>query len=358
MNLTAKTDLNSEASIAAADPGGMLGFIYQLPEQFAEAWRLGEQAGVPAPDREIDLILVNGLGGSAIGGDFLRVYLGNRCPLPVLVNRHYTLPRYVGRSTLVFAVSYSGNTEETLSAYDDARTKGATVIAVTSGGKLAEWAKRDGAPLVVIPGGLPPRSAIGYLFVSSLAVLQQWGMVNAAADIEETITLLKEMRQYLGPASPTGANLAKQLALKAFGKIPVIYGASGTTEAVAARWKGQINENSKAPAFFNLFPELNHNEIVGTEVPRDLLQNLIIFMLTDPGDHPRVARRMGLLPQLVGDRVKEIVMVTARGKSDMSRMFSLMYIGDYLSIYLALLYGIDPKPVEIIDKLKKRLAES
>ena len=135
------------------------------------------------------LILVSGLGGSAIGGDFLRVYLGNRCVLPVLVNRNYTLPRYVGRGTLVFAVSYSGNTEETLSAYDDARTKGATVVAVTSGGKLAEWAKRDGAPLVVIPGELPPRSAIGYLFVSTLAVLQQWGMVSATADIEETVIL-------------------------------------------------------------------------------------------------------------------------------------------------------------------------
>jgi len=353
-----KINLDSTADVDRIDAGGMLGILYGLPDQFLAGRKIAEQTKLAALDRKVNLIMVSGVGGSAIGGDLLRVFLGTRASLPVLVNRDYQIPRYAGKNTLMFAVSYSGNTEETLSAYGHARDRGAAVIAITSGGKLAEWAKRDGVPLIQIPGGLPPRTATGYLFISSLIALQGLGLVaDTTGEVDETISLLSELRQQLAPSCPEKDNPAKQYANQAFGKIPVIYGASGTTEVVAMRWKGQVNENSKALAYFNILPELNHNEIVGTEVPPELLRQIIIFMLSNPDDHPRVKRRMELLPELLGNRVSAVVTVEARGTSQLARMFSLTYIGDYFSVYLALLYGIDPKPVHIIDTLKQRLAE-
>lgn len=349
MNLDAVESLNQK------DPGGMLGVLWNLPDQCREAWRIGMEAVLP-PAGAVEHVVVTGLGGSAIGGDMLRVYALGESSVPVLVNRDYRLPSFVGPRTMVFAVSFSGNTEETLSAYDDARTRGASIIAVTTGGKLAEKAKQDGVPLVIIPGGISPRSATGYLFLPTVAIMQRVGLLNDAAPaVEETIELLTEMRQELGPQSPESQNLAKQLARKFFNRLPVIYGSSGTTETVAVRWKGQINENSKAMAYFNVFPELNHNEIVGTERPDALLKQIELICLRDPSDHPRVRTRLEVTRDLIGGRVGGITEVSARGESKLARSYSLIYVGDYASVYLALLYNIDPTPVKLIDELKKRL---
>ncbi|NPV91650.1 MAG: bifunctional phosphoglucose/phosphomannose isomerase [Firmicutes bacterium] len=335
----------------------MLRVLWNLPEQCEEAWRIGTEAVFELPTG-FDQVVVTGLGGSAIGGDLLRVYATSEAAVPVLVNRDYRLPAFVGPRTLVFAVSYSGNTEETLSAYDDARARGASMMAVTTGGQLAERARRDGVPLVIIPGGISPRAASGYLFLPTLAVMQRVGLLgDAGPSVAETVNLLKEMREELGPQSPENRNLAKQLARRFFQRIPVIYGSSGTTETVAMRWKGQINENSKAMAYFNVFPELNHNEIVGTEKPAAKLKDLELIFLSDPADHPRVKARLEITRGLIGERVGAITEVAARGGSKLARAYSLIYVGDYASVYLALMYGIDPTPVKLIDALKKRLSD-
>jgi len=343
----------------------MLEVLWNLPEQCEEAWQRGMAAAlgslpeVCGSGEGVAQVMVTGLGGSAIGGDLLRVYAQEEASIPFAVNRDYLLPAYVGPRTLVFAVSYSGNTEETLSAYDDARRRGAKIVALTSGGRLAEKAAADGFPVILVPGGISPRSASGYLFLPMIAVLQRLGILaDASAQVEEACALLRRMRENLGPSCPEEENLSKQLARKFYQRLPVIYGTSGTTETVAVRWKGQINENSKAMAYYNVFPELNHNEIVGTEKPDPLLQRLELVFLVDSADHPRVQARRQITQELIGERVGGISWVEAQGTSRLARIYSLIYVGDYASVYLALLYGIDPTPVRLIDRLKQRLSEA
>jgi len=263
----------------------------------------------------------------------------------------------VGPRTLVFAVSYSGNTEETLSAYGEARAKGARVIALTSGGRLASLAREDGVPLITVPGGIAPRSATGYLFVPMLVVLERLGLAGGiSAEVEGMIAHLQELRTRYGVDVPTRDNPAKQLALNLAGRLPVIWGASGTTEVVAQRWKGQINENAKSPAWWNVLPEANHNEVVGLEVPADLLKKIWLVFLRDPDDHPRVGLRFDITREMAGS-VAGISEFEAGGTGRLARMYSLIYLGDYASLYLAACYGIDPGPVKAIDRLKAALAE-
>lgn len=350
-------NLDDVQAIKAGDPANMLGALEGLAKQCSHAVSLAGNIDVDN-GRSFRNVLVTGLGGSAIGGDFLRVYAAKRCPVPVAVNRDYSLPSYVNQDTLVFATSYSGNTEETLSAYRDARTKKAYVVVITSGGKLGELARQDGVPLISIPEGLQPRAATGYLFLPTLVVMEKLGLMSGVSgDFDDLFAALEDYRNQIGPENSVEENPAKQMAQRFFGKIPVIWGAFGTTETVAMRWKGQINENSKAPAYFNVLPELNHNEIVGTQFPGDILKNLQLVFLRDEEDHLRVEKRFKITREIIGDRVGGITEVWGKGKSLLARMFTLTYLGDYTSVYLALLYGVDPSPVELITLLKNRLAE-
>ncbi len=348
--------LNNPDALQRADSLDMFGALYNLPEQCLKAWQMGMQCALPER-RDYRNVVVTGLGGSAIGGDLLRVYAGDRMEIPVAVNRDYLLPLYVNRHTLLFAVSYSGNTEETLSAYDEARDRGAAVVAVTTGGKLGERAARDGVPQITVPPGIMPRSATGYLFLPMLAVLSRLGLLeDPAGEVEELASVLRGQREKLHPGVPAADNPAKQLALKLYNRIPVIWGASATSEVAAQRWKGQVNENAKAPAYWNVFPELNHNEVVGFEAPAELLRKLHIVILRDVQDHPRVKIRMDITRDIVEKAAGGVSEVEAVGDGTLARMYSLVYLGDYASVYLAVLYGIDPGPVKVIDHLKAELA--
>lgn len=354
-----KVDLNNESQIAANDPGGMLKALFNLPEQCAESLRIAQEFNPPGDYADVNTIMVTGLGGSAIGGDLLRVFVSGKAGTPVVINRDYVLPAFVSDKTLVFAVSYSGNTEETLSAYAQAREKKAKIIALTTGGKLKELAQQDGFPVITVPGGISPRAATGYLFIPTVATLAKLGIIpDVTGEINDTITTLQGLREKFKPAAPVADNPAKQLAQKLFNKIPLIWGASSTTEVVATRWKGQINENSKAMAYWNIFPELNHNEIVGFEMPGQLLKQLEVILLRDRSDHPRVQRRMEISKTIIQDKVSGITEVQSTGSSVLARTFSLTYTGDYVSVYLAALYGIDPSPVKMIDYLKNELAKA
>lgn len=351
-----RVDLDDVRALNALDSMGMLEAAWNLPEQCAQAWSLAQDPPLP-PARDWRQIVVTGLGGSAIGGDLLRVFAGDKLGIPVLVNRDYTLPWYVDRNTLVFAVSYSGNTEETLSAYDQAREREASIVAVTTGGRLGQRAEEDGVPVVRVPGGIAPRAATGYLFLPMAAMLERLGMLfNMGAEVEGTAEHLRELRRRYGPETPVRNNSAKQLALNFQNRLPVIWGASGTTEVVAQRWKGQINENAKAPAYWNVFPELNHNEVVGFEQPEELLSRLWVVLLHDEADHPRVRLRMKITREMV-KRAAGITEVQSSGPNPLARLYSLIYLGDYASMYLAALSGIDPGPVRVIDYLKSELAK-
>lgn len=338
-------------------PELMFEFLYQLPEQFVDCLKM-EFPWVTSTRKDYRNIVVTGLGGSAIGGDILRSYSLSRLAVPLLVNRDYLLPQFVDRDTLVLAVSYSGNTEETLSAYTEARDKGAQVIAVTTGGKLAEMAREDGYPLVGIPGGLVPRAATGYLFAPLALIMEQLGLLpGVAAELKETVEVLRARRDKLEPGREAPDNEARVIASRLVNSIPVIWGSSSTTEVAAMRWKGQINENAKSPAYFNLFPELNHNEIVGFEAPEELLGKLALVVLRDEADHERVKKRIAITKGIIGDRVNSVTEVYATGASFLARLYSLIYVGDYASVYLALEYGINPTPVKVIDYLKAKMAE-
>lgn len=335
----------------------MASYLWQLPEQFAAML----QQGVSLPSKyqqDYQNVMVTGLGGSAIGGDILRSYALSRARIPVIVNRDYDIPAFINDSSLVLATSYSGNTEETMSAYQQAREQGASVIAVTSGGKLAEMAEKDGFTVVRIPGGLSPRAATGYLFTPLALILDELGIVSGTAgEIKEAIEVLQAIRQEINPEVDINSNLARQLARQLKGNLPIIWGSSGRSEVAALRWKTQINENAKCPVFSNMFPELNHNEIVGFEVPADILSCMVVIILRDGNDNERVRKRMDISKQIINSKVGRVLEVESRGQGFLARFYSLVYVGDYVSFYLAEEYGINPTPVKVIDYLKNELAK-
>lgn len=338
------------------DPDGMLAILAGLPEQCKEALKLGQHVPLPFLKEAPRQIVMAGLGGSAIGGDLIRAVVARESRVPILVCRDYSLPAFVDKTTLVFLTSYSGNTEETLSSYEEAKRRGAIQVVVTTGGELVKRAQKDGVSLILVPGGLPPRSAIGYLFLPALLILRRFGLVPEREDTLELVDILWDLRHELEPQSVRKKNQAKDLASRLYGKIPMIYGVTHTTEVVAARWKGQFNENSKCLAYWNVFPEMNHNEIVGFEAPPEMLQCLELIFLREATDHPRVQARIEITKRFLSDRVRGISEFWGRGSSLLTRLFSLIYLGDYASVYLALLYGINPKPVTVIDYLKEELA--
>ncbi len=360
MNLDAHVDLDDNSFIMAGDPDGMLETLTGLPVQCETALRLGREADLPnlsgAGAHGARQVVMSGMGGSAIGGDLVRVIAARRARLPVAVCRDYNLPAYVDKQTLVFFTSYSGNTEETLSAYREAGERAAVRIVITTGGLLAEMAASDGVPVIRVPQGLPPRSAIGYLCLPALMVLERLGVIMAQENYDELLTRLHSLRDEYGAGSPRSQNWAKDLAGRLHGRIPVIYGAANTTEAVAARWKGQFNENTKTLAYWNVYPELNHNEIVGFEAPPEVLRSLFLINLRDITDHQRVLARMEITWRLLAERVGGVAEFSGQGGSLLARLFSLIYLGDFTSYYLSLLYGINPKPVHVIDYLKNELA--
>ncbi len=341
-------------AVAARDPGDMLGAVASLPRQLTGGYAAAQAAlrDVPAPP-PADAVVICGMGGSAIGGDLVLAALPDLA-VPAVVVRGYRLPAWVGPRTLVIPVSYSGDTEETLACADEAVRAQARIVSVASGGRLAAFAEAHDLPLIRVPGGGQPRAAVGYLAMPLLAALAWAGLCPAADDdVAEAAALLRRGNDEYGPAA--GDDPAKRLARDLFGRQAVVYGA-GVTAPAARRFKGQINENAKAPAFFNELPELNHNELMGwTSVPQVSQATLGVFLL-DEGEDARLLRRAELTEQGLASRGVPVTRIVARGASRLARLFSLVQLGDYVSFYLALLYGVDPTPVTAIQEFKAQLA--
>ncbi len=340
------------------DPGGMYHRIYQFPSQFEDALRRTRQVRLPDWDSgKITGIVLAGLGGSAIGGDLVRSYLAERLKVPFLICRDYSLPHFVGSPSLVFMSSYSGNTEETLSAFQDASRRSAKIICMTSGGKVEELASKQSLPCIKLPGGFQPRAALGYSFVPVLTVLEEIGFVQGEqARVRSTQEFLEESRDRYGIQINAEKNEAKKLALRLHGKLPIIYAAGNHFDAVSTRWKGQMCENAKMLAFNNVFPEFNHNELVGWKVLSDCRDSLIVVILKDRQDHARIRKRMEIVKSIIEKQKVEVIEVESRGEDLLSRMFSLIQLGDFVSFYLAVLNREDPTPVKVIDYLKNELA--
>jgi len=352
--------LDDLSHIKKIDPQGMYDLLLSFPVQVDTAYAIGQRCPLPeVKPSSVKNIVVAGMGGSAIGGDLARSYLAEDLKIPFLICRNYTLPGFVGPDSLVVASSYSGNTEETLEAYQQAKDTGATLLAITTGGKLADKATSDGIPLIKIPPRLPPRAALGYSFVPLLVSL--WRMKLApdrCMDFFEGEHILKEGVEEYKIEVPAEENLAKEMAANLHRRLPIIYSATDHFDAVAVRFKGQLCENSKMLSFFNFFPEFNHNELVGWNKLYDLQPHLAVVILRDEDDHHRIRRRMELVKGIVEGLDVPVYELESKGGCLLERMFSLIQLGDFISFYLAILNEVDPTPVKVIDYLKTELAKS
>jgi len=339
------------------DPQNMRQHLQGLPAQCRDAWNKAKQFELPKDYTAVDKVVVTGMGGSAIGGDLVRSLFETQKKPIIFVNRLYELPAFVDDKTLVIASSYSGNTEETLSAFSQSLEKKCKKLAITTGGKLKQMAEKAGVPVFTIDYVGQPRAALGYGFMSLIAFLQTLGLVeDQKAGIETMIQDLEKQLAELKETVPAGSNPAKQLAGKLSGKIAVIYGA-GILSQVAHRWKTQMNENGKASAFYEIFSELNHNAVVGYQFPKELASEIYVAMLRCPSLHHRILLRYQITGDMMAQNGISYETVDSRGTGKLSQMMSLIYLGDWVSYYLAMLNETDPTPVKIIEYLKKRLSE-
>ncbi|MDI6826093.1 MAG: bifunctional phosphoglucose/phosphomannose isomerase [Candidatus Aenigmarchaeota archaeon] len=321
----------------------MIEIIKKYPEMYLDAVKKAEKTDIPY--YKFDKIIVCGVGGSAICGDLLRDLLKNRISVPIDVCRDYHLPAYVDENTLTFCISYSGNTEETLSQFVEAVEKKCKIIGITSGGKLKEWCGKFNLPCILIPTGYQPRIALPYLFFTMIACLQKLRSINLQKEIDETIELLKRIK----------TDSIKKLALSMKDSTIVIY-SSDEFSGVAKRVKTQINENSKMPAKYDFFPELDHNEIVGYQNER-LNKNSFVLILRDKDEQEEIKARIEITKDLIKDKVKGIEEIWTEGKSKLARMMFLVFLGDILSYELAVLNNVDPEQTENIAILKNKLKE-
>jgi glucose/mannose-6-phosphate isomerase len=349
--LTQTADLTRN-SVAAVDARGQLEDMLGMPDQLRDAlWRV-ESANLEPHESPAGLI-VAGMGGSAIGGALARAALGDRASRPIMLARGYALPAWTTPDTTVLCASYSGNTEETLAVFEAAGALGATRIVATTGGKLADAARADGVPVIPLPGGFQPRAAVAYSLVVALEVAGTCGAgEHLHSEIDVAAARAEELVAAWGPEGDDDA-LPKALARGLHGTVPQIAGA-GLTVPIAYRWKTQINENSKAPCFANELPELDHNEIAGWEGAKQLGPFSAVF-LDDSDLHPRIRQRIELTRGLIASRGAATFRVEALGETRTERLVSQVLLGDLVSLYLAVLRGVDPASVEAIDHLKQAL---
>ena len=345
------TPLDDLTNIRRVDPRGMLEVITALPESAEDAIEVAEKVDLKV--RRFRNVVVAGMGGSAVGGLLLRDWLQQTSKVPIAVSRDYSLPGFVGRDTLLFAVSYSGGTEETLSAFEEGRVKGAKIVAFTSGNELWNRAKAARITTFKLPAGFQPRAAIAHQFLSLVVAARKVGIVQDSWwEVREAIDVLKAIREEMRLETPQWSNPAKKLATELHGYIPLVYGGR-IHEAVAYRWNTQLNENGKSPAGSSFIPEAFHNAIVAGEADKKLLENVCAVFLLDPTEGERVTAKTRRFIDIIKPSFGKVLEVQARGEGRLARMLSALYIGDYVSAYLGVLYGKDPSTVESIDRLKR-----
>ncbi len=349
-------DLNESVKFYKLDRENMLAHIDGLPEQLMQAWKLGMAQPLPAME-PVERIVVSGMGGSAIGADLLASFLSDRLRVPMIVHRDYGLPEYAhGKSTLVAVSSHSGNTEESLSAFEQAINNNCQVVGICTGGKLQKQAEGLGYPVWLFNHSGQPRSAVGYSFGLLLALVTRLGLIDdLSAEVEDAVKVMTVLQEKIKADVPVLSNPAKRLAGQMIGRHITIFGSSFMAP-VARRWKCQINEVAKAVASFEALPEADHNTLAGINNPHDQLSKELAIFLRASADHPRNLLRV--------DKTREILMLeglgtdffNAKGESRLSQMWSTILFGDYVSYYLAMVYDTDPTPIPSITELKESMS--
>lgn len=345
-------ELNNHASFTKLDPHNMLGEIDTLPEQLQNAWELSLSQPLPKA-KDVQQIIITGMGGSAIGADLLNAYIAPHTTIPVFVQRNYDLPAWAKDDrTLVIASSHSGNTEETLSSFDQAVKNGCRTLTITTGGNLAQIASETNTPVWIFEHSGQPRAAVGYSFGLLLGLVARLGFIpNPAEDIAAAIDAMRVQQVSIDASAPVVSNPAKRLAGQIYGRFVTVFGAD-ILEPVARRWKGQISEVGKAVAAFEALPEADHNTLAGVVNPETVLEKVAMIFLTAPSLHPRnrlrtdLTRRVFMLEGLNTDFVEAV------GSSRLAQQWTALHFGDYVAYYLAMAYNVDPTPVEAIESLK------
>jgi glucose/mannose-6-phosphate isomerase len=339
------------------DSGGMLGRIESQPQQIEDALARGAAERWGAPASAVGLLAVGAMGGSAMAAELAAGLDADRLPQPVIVVRDYQWPACVSHGALALLCSYSGETEETLTLYREAGTRGVARAAIAAGGRLAEWCARDQVPLARVPGGAPPRAALFPCWVALSGLLRGLGWIgDPTAEWREAATVLRAGVARCGAATLESANPVKRMARALQGRTLFIYAGGQRLGAAATRVRNQLNENAKLLGHSALAPELNHNEIVGWERAEPASAGAAVLVLRDREDAPEVARRLALTAEFVAARGAAVHEWPSAGESRLARLASLVQFADYLSFYLALLNGVDPTPIASIDEFKRRLS--
>jgi glucose/mannose-6-phosphate isomerase len=327
----------------------MMSLVDRFPAQLQEALEIGAAATIRPHTKAINKVYLAGLGGSGIGGDYVAEFVADECKVPYIVGKGYGIPAFIDENTLFIASSYSGNTEETLAAFDLAKNTGAKIVIVSSGGKLTQYAQDLDLDYITVPGDWPsPRACLGFSFVQQLFILNKLGMIGTSQidQIKASINLLKFDQDDI---KTEAEKVAKQL----FGKLPIIY-TTDRMEAVAVRFRQQINENSKALCWHHVIPEMNHNELVGW---RDKNESLAVVYFRNKDDHKRNATRIDINKEIISKYASPIIEIWSKGTSLVEQAMYLTHVGDYISCYLADMRGMDSIEVDVIDYLKGELAK-
>ena len=341
------------------DTLNMLGEIEDLPDQLGFAYQLDLKHDLPEW-KDVKQVVIAGMGGSAIGADLLASYSAALAPLPVFVHRDYGLPFFArGEETLLICSSHSGNTEETLDAFEAGRKAGCRIVAVTTGGELAKRAGENNIPIWTFEHSGQPRAAVGFSFGLLLAMFERLGFLPDQKDaLDDAVTSMKRLQEHLKADVPAVKNPAKRYAGQLMGRWTTVMG-SGLLTAVARRWKGQINEIAKAGANFEFLPEADHNTLAGTMNPEEVLNpHTMTLFLRAPSDHPRNRLRSDLTRKAFMLEGMNTDHVDGTGDTPLAHMWTLILFGDYVAYYLAMGYGVDPTPIPALEEFKKSMAQA
>ena len=348
-------NLDDLAAFKKLDPEDMLSHINGLPGQLQTAWDLAQSQPLPEMPRP-ERILITGMGGSAIGADLLAAYIQPFCPVPVIVHRDYEVPGWAsGPDVLVIASSHSGNTEETISAFEAARSRNCSLLSICTGGQLEQLARSSQTPLWKFKHEGQPRTAVGFSFGLLLGLFTRLNLIpDQAADLKAAVAGMQKQQAGLVPEVNAAQNLAKRLAGQFMGRWVSVFG-SGVLSPVARRWKGQISELAKAWAQFEFLPEADHNTLAGLLNPAEVLDHSIHIFLRSPSDHPRNQLRSDITRRVFMQQGLNTDFVDARGETPLEQIWTALHLGDYTAYYLAMAYGVDPTPVEVLQSLKAEL---
>lgn len=348
--------LDDPQSINAIDKSDMIDYSVNAAKHYKRAAEIAKAINVDFA--KPNNIIIAGLGGSGIGGDLFKDWAKNQLSIPIEISREYHLPVYADNKTLVLITSYSGDTEETLSTFLDALRRECMIYCITSGGAIKKYAERYKVPHFLVPGGMPPRAALPYMLVSLLVLMEKIGVVKgASSELKEAIEIIQKISGDNTIEKRTSINFAKKVAQSIGNTTPIIYGFD-FYGSVAQRIKQQFNENSKSVAKWEYFPELDHNEIVGWESGDEYTKRFSVIFLRDNQTHLEIESRIETTKAIIEEAGLKVFDLKAQGRSRLARMISAIVIGDFISVYLAVLRGVDPTPVKSVDILKEALKKN